>query len=149
MNINDFTNRLQNQIDRHDFEDVLKLVGNTVLSEIGIRFQRQEDPSGQPWAPIHYYSKRLRRDRDSQRGDQILRDTGALLQGFAFKTEKTLNGGAVVVYNNQNYFRKHQLGVGVKQRMMLDTEGVNEDEQNEVQSVIEDYYDNYINDIFR
>ena len=104
-------------------EELLDLIGWSTITATLKRFNEAVAPSGRKWSPIKH------------RTGQILKDTGQMYNSF----KHVVKGDTVRVFNNAEYFAKHQLGIEVKQRPMLDIKEENLIENRVIEKGIDDY----------
>lgn len=133
MDIKDYYNKISNF--KLDTKGLLLAANSVIDTERQLRFRNEVDPSGKKWADISYYNNDRKKYRSSLSGnDKILQDTGLMKNSFNYK----ISNNTLSIGNNQNYFEQHQLGKGaIKKRAMLDTEGVNKQEQAAIKDILQ------------
>lgn len=113
-----------------NLEPALKEIGEYILLATDERFEFQIDPNGQPWRPNSTYTLNLKR----QRGQilKVLQATGRMRSSYFY----SVNQNKVRVTNKLERARKHQLGIGVPQRIHL---GISQTDQQEILAIIDRY----------
>lgn len=87
--------------------DPLEEVGAALVTSTQQRFEREEDPEGEPWAELAESTKTRRVSKTAMRGgEHILRDRGHLFNSLTYLATDT----QVEVGSNRVYAAIHQLG---------------------------------------
>jgi phage virion morphogenesis protein len=90
-----------------DLRPVMEAVGQVIQSGTQQRFIDQEDPEGNPWAPLKPSTIALRRRGPMATGSiQILRDTGRLMNSISYRATSK----QVAILTNVAYAGTHQFG---------------------------------------
>lgn len=148
-------NHLASKIE--DMTPAFKDIADYEFTQTKLRFNNEEDPEGKKWPnpftirrdgagsraqggnPWGYVVKSNYHAAppgyhffDSSRGDKILRDTSTLFNSIG----RAYGKNYAIVGTNVEYARKHQEGIGVKQRMFL---GINKKTLENVNKTIKFY----------
>lgn len=110
--------RKLNQLSRTltHLQPALRDIGDLVKEETRLNFIRQSDPQGIAWRPLAQSTiNARRRKRRRSRNEQILRDTGNLMNSITRNAYPNM----VEVGTPFKYGQRHQFGIGVPRREFL------------------------------
>lgn len=113
-----------------DLRPALRNVGEMLLLSTDERFEKEIDPSGEPWQANTPFT--ISQKRALGRIEKILQSTGRGRSSIAYQvTRDTLTIGT-----NVSYMRKHQLGINVPKREFL---GLSKEDNEELMVILEEF----------
>lgn len=114
-----------------DLTPAMSAIGEYMVLRTEERFDQEQSPSGQPWAPLT--TAYLEQKRRKNKILKILQREGDLIRTIVYNAEKDF----VEVGTNRDYGEYHQFGTSkMPARPYL---GVNPEDEREIAAIIEDY----------
>ncbi len=126
----------------NNLQPAFEEIGASLLASTQQRFEDEESPEGEPWAPLAESTKRKKVTKRARRGgDHILRDKGLLYGALTYLAKPT----EVAIGTNKKYAAIHQLGgtpdmapgpAAIPARPFL---GISEADEREISAILLDH----------
>ena len=124
----------------------LKLIGEMVETRTKERLDAGINPDGTEFKKLSAMTIKLRKNKDKSSIKPLI-DTSAMLRSI-HATPPDINDNSVDVKVGVEYAHKHQFGIDVPKREILDLRSEDTEESVRITEIVEEFADKYLRDIF-